>query len=160
MRRFVKISAWVLGALTLLLLLLAGAVLILGNTPAGRVQIEKLTARLTRGTVQLSGLAGSFPSHLTLEQLLLRIFPNAKLTWLTRALRENGQSVEIVAQLMAERGLEHAITPGYGWITGDVAEMAAPVTGAALATHWLVSTVPPPMRTLLGPHSTARFLAS
>lgn len=29
-------------------------------------------------------------------------------------------------QLMAERGLEHAVTPGYGWIAGDVAEMAAP----------------------------------
>ena len=28
-------------------------------------------------------------------------------------------------QLMAERGLEHAVTPGYGWIKGDVAEMAA-----------------------------------
>jgi len=29
-------------------------------------------------------------------------------------------------QLMAERGLEHEVTPGYGWIKGDVAEMAAP----------------------------------
>jgi imidazole glycerol-phosphate synthase subunit HisH len=29
-------------------------------------------------------------------------------------------------QLMAERGLEHAITPGYGWIKGDVAEMIVP----------------------------------
>jgi glutamine amidotransferase len=29
-------------------------------------------------------------------------------------------------QLMAARGLEHAITPGYGWIKGDVAEMEAP----------------------------------
>jgi glutamine amidotransferase len=28
-------------------------------------------------------------------------------------------------QLMAERGLEHAITPGFGWIKGDVAEMSA-----------------------------------
>ena len=28
-------------------------------------------------------------------------------------------------QLMAERGLEHAVTPGFGWIKGDVAEMAA-----------------------------------
>ena len=28
-------------------------------------------------------------------------------------------------QLMAERGLEHTITPGFGWITGDVAEMPA-----------------------------------
>jgi imidazole glycerol-phosphate synthase subunit HisH len=29
-------------------------------------------------------------------------------------------------QLMAERGLEHCVTPGFGWIRGDVAEMAAP----------------------------------
>jgi glutamine amidotransferase len=28
-------------------------------------------------------------------------------------------------QLMAERGLEHCVTPGFGWIKGDVAEMAA-----------------------------------
>ena len=28
-------------------------------------------------------------------------------------------------QLMAERGLEHSITPGFGWIKGDVAEMPA-----------------------------------
>lgn len=29
-------------------------------------------------------------------------------------------------QLMAQRGLEHAVTPGFGWIKGDIAEMAAP----------------------------------
>jgi imidazole glycerol-phosphate synthase subunit HisH len=29
-------------------------------------------------------------------------------------------------QLMAERGLEHAITPGYGWISGDVAKLEVP----------------------------------
>jgi glutamine amidotransferase len=29
-------------------------------------------------------------------------------------------------QLMAERGLEHRVTPGFGWIRGDVAEMPAP----------------------------------
>jgi glutamine amidotransferase len=29
-------------------------------------------------------------------------------------------------QLMAERGLEHTVTSGFGWIKGDVAEMAAP----------------------------------
>ena len=29
-------------------------------------------------------------------------------------------------QLMAQRGLEHEITLGYGWIRGDVAEMPAP----------------------------------
>ena len=29
-------------------------------------------------------------------------------------------------QLMAERGLEHSVTAGFGWVKGDVAEMAAP----------------------------------
>jgi glutamine amidotransferase len=29
-------------------------------------------------------------------------------------------------QLMAQRGLEHAVTQGFGWIHGDVAEMPAP----------------------------------
>jgi imidazole glycerol-phosphate synthase subunit HisH len=29
-------------------------------------------------------------------------------------------------QLMAQRGLEHEITPGFGWIRGEIAEMAAP----------------------------------
>jgi len=29
-------------------------------------------------------------------------------------------------QLMAERGLEHEVTPGFGWIKGEVAEMDAP----------------------------------
>ncbi|GBQ26310.1 imidazole glycerol phosphate synthase subunit HisH [Gluconacetobacter azotocaptans] len=29
-------------------------------------------------------------------------------------------------QLMAERGLEHATTPGFGWITGEIAQMDAP----------------------------------
>jgi glutamine amidotransferase len=28
-------------------------------------------------------------------------------------------------QLMAQRGLEHEVTPGFGWIMGDVAEMPA-----------------------------------
>jgi len=79
-RRSLKITAWALVALALLLLLAVGTVWILGNTASGRVQIEKLTARLTKGQVQLSGLAGSFPSHLTLEQLQLR---DAAGVWLT-----------------------------------------------------------------------------
>jgi len=29
-------------------------------------------------------------------------------------------------QLMAERGLEHAVTPGFGWLRGDITEMLAP----------------------------------
>ena len=29
-------------------------------------------------------------------------------------------------QLMADRGLEHQITPGFGWISGEIAALAAP----------------------------------
>ena len=29
-------------------------------------------------------------------------------------------------QLMAERGLEHRVTPGFGWLRGDIAAMEAP----------------------------------
>ena len=29
-------------------------------------------------------------------------------------------------QLMAERGLEHAVTPGFGWIAGEIAAMDPP----------------------------------
>src|SRR5258708_18436662 len=80
MRRSLKITAWIAGGLVLLLVLVVGAVLIVGNTAAGRVQIEKLVSRLTRGHVQLSGLAGSLPSHLTLEELKLR---DSAGVWLT-----------------------------------------------------------------------------
>jgi glutamine amidotransferase len=31
-------------------------------------------------------------------------------------------------QLMAERGLEHAVAPGFGWVKGDIAEMEVPAS--------------------------------
>ena len=80
MRRALKISAWSLGVLALLLVITIGTVLIVGNTVGGRAQIEKLVARLTSGHVQLSGLGGSFPSHLTLDELRLS---DAAGVWLT-----------------------------------------------------------------------------
>ncbi|HEY2779187.1 MAG TPA: translocation/assembly module TamB domain-containing protein [Steroidobacteraceae bacterium] len=80
MRRSFKISAWFFGALVLLLALTAGTLLIIGNTAGGRVQIERLVSRLTGGHVQLSGLGGSLPSHLTLEELRLT---DAAGVWLT-----------------------------------------------------------------------------
>jgi translocation and assembly module TamB len=71
MRRPAKIALWSLVSVLLLLLLVIGAVLIGGNTDAGRAEIEKLTQQLTGGMVQLSGLAGRFPTQLTVEHLAL-----------------------------------------------------------------------------------------
>lgn len=70
-RRRLKISAWVLGGVLLLCVLLVSALFIAGNTDSGRVMIERLTYRLTAKQVKLSGLAGSFPQVLTLERLEL-----------------------------------------------------------------------------------------
>ncbi len=72
MRRSMKISAWVLGALALLIVSLGGALLMLGNTQSGRAAIEKLTNRLTDGQVTIAGLTGSNLSHLRIEKLELR----------------------------------------------------------------------------------------
>jgi translocation and assembly module TamB len=71
MRRPAKLALWSLGAVLLLLALAVGVVLIGGNTATGRLAIAALTKHLTGGTVQLSGLSGSFPSHLRLERLQL-----------------------------------------------------------------------------------------
>jgi translocation and assembly module TamB len=71
MRRSLRISAWVAGSLAALMALLIVAVLVAGNTGAGRAMIERLTYRLTAGTVKLGGLGGSFPSDLTLDRLEL-----------------------------------------------------------------------------------------
>jgi translocation and assembly module TamB len=80
MRRAVRIAIWTCGSVLLLTLLLAAAILIAGNTQRGRALLERETARLTDGRVQLAGLSGSFPSALELEQLQLS---DAHGIWLT-----------------------------------------------------------------------------
>ena len=80
MRRMLKISAWVVGALALLCLTIGAVLYIAGNTDRGRAMIEKLTYALTSGNVSLSGLAGSFPRQLTLDRLELR---DERGVWLT-----------------------------------------------------------------------------
>ena len=80
MRRFLKISSWLIGGLVLLLVVLGGTVWILGNTDTGRAGIERLVDRLTAGHVKLSGLTGSFPQHLRLQKLQLS---DAAGVWLT-----------------------------------------------------------------------------
>lgn len=79
-RRALKITAWTLGGVAAAVLLVLGAVLLIGNTDAGRRTIESWTGKLTSGHVRLSGLAGSFPAHLRLQRLELS---DARGVWLS-----------------------------------------------------------------------------
>ncbi|MDB6107972.1 MAG: hypothetical protein JWO52_7971, partial [Gammaproteobacteria bacterium] len=72
MRRGLKITAWTVAVLAAVILLLFGALLIVGNTESGRALIVRVTAQLTKGHVQLAGIHGSFPAALDLDRLELR----------------------------------------------------------------------------------------
>ena len=80
MRRALQITAWTVGSVLLLVVVLAAAVLIGGNTARGRALIEQATFGLTDGHVRLAGLSGSFPGAIDLEQLRLS---DARGVWLT-----------------------------------------------------------------------------
>lgn len=80
MRRALRITAWTVGSVLLLVVGLAAAVLVAGNTARGRALIEQATARLTDGHVRLAGLSGSFPAAIDLEQLQLS---DERGVWLT-----------------------------------------------------------------------------
>jgi len=80
MRRALRITVWVSGAVLGLMIVLAAVLLAAGNSAPGRTVIEQVTARLTSGRVRLSGLGGSFPRDLTLGRLEL---VDDRGTWLT-----------------------------------------------------------------------------
>jgi translocation and assembly module TamB len=71
MRRGLKITAWSAAVLAAVIVLLFGALLIIGNTESGRAFIVRVTAQLTKGHVQLAGIHGSFPAALDLDRLEL-----------------------------------------------------------------------------------------
>ncbi len=71
MRRWQKITAWTLGGLLALILLVIGTLLVVGNTDSGRDFIVRMTSRLTKGNVQIAGIHGSFPASLDLDRLQL-----------------------------------------------------------------------------------------
>ena len=71
MRRAWRIGAWTVGALLTVIVALSALVLLAGNTVRGRALIERATAHLSDGHVRLSGLSGSFPAAIDLEQLQL-----------------------------------------------------------------------------------------
>ena len=101
LRKPLKFAAWVLGSVAGSIALLTALVLIAGNTDPGRAMIERITAQLTGGMVQLSGLGGSFPTRLTLRHLELTdkqgVWLTADaiaLTWTPLALLERRISVD------------------------------------------------------------------
>lgn len=107
-----RITAWVAGSLAGLAGVLAVAVLVGGNTDAGRSMIERITLQVTGGMVKLSGLGGSFPTQLTLRRLELTdkqgVWLSADgiaLTWEPLALLERRISVDTleVSHLDMER---------------------------------------------------------
>ncbi|HEX4023556.1 MAG TPA: translocation/assembly module TamB domain-containing protein [Steroidobacteraceae bacterium] len=71
MRRTWHIAGWVLGAMIAVIVVLAGALMLIANTDAGRGLIERGVARASHGQVLLQGLSGRFPDHLRLRQLSL-----------------------------------------------------------------------------------------
>ena len=72
MRRALRIGAWTLGSVLTVVAASVAAVLVAGNTAAGRALIERSIARFSDGHVRLTGLAGSFPAAIDLDQLQLR----------------------------------------------------------------------------------------
>lgn len=82
MRTALKTLAWICAGAAGLTVLAALAVLVAGNTEAGRALIERITSRLSAGTVELSGLGGAFPARLTLRELKLA---DARGVWLSAA---------------------------------------------------------------------------
>lgn len=71
MKRTLRVTAWIVGSVLLLIVLLVAAVLTVGNTASGRHLIERQAAALTEGRVRFSGLSGSFPSAIDIAQLRL-----------------------------------------------------------------------------------------
>jgi translocation and assembly module TamB len=80
MRRALRITAWSLAGLVLLLVLTIITVLIAGNTPGGRKLLERETAQITSGQIHIAGLTGAFPSSLEIARLELS---DPRGVWLT-----------------------------------------------------------------------------
>jgi translocation and assembly module TamB len=100
MRRILRITLIVIAVPVLLIAMLWGGLLTVGNTIWGRQHIESLVAGLTHNDVRLLGLGGDLPDRLTLRELQLAdahgIWLDAKnidLNWHSWALLERRVSV-------------------------------------------------------------------
>jgi translocation and assembly module TamB len=162
MPRALKITAWTLGSLLALLVILVITVLIIGNTHSGRALIVRTTSRLTDGHVQLAGINGSFPSALDLDKLQLSddqgvwlVAEHISLRWLPWALLARHLEVDTlhVGRLHIERApvskpddkpsSEFSFPRSdLAHLTVDTLELGAPLAGAPTSlvvkgsAHW------------------------
>ena len=72
MRVGMRIAIVSLGAVAALAASLVALLALAGNTPRGRRALEAATRELTRDRVEISGLGGEFPAHLTAIRVRLR----------------------------------------------------------------------------------------
>ncbi len=72
MPRWLRITAWSLGGLLVLVLFGIATVVVIGNTGGGRRLLESETAKLTSGQVRIAGFGGSFPADIEIASLELQ----------------------------------------------------------------------------------------
>lgn len=80
MPRWLRITAWSLGGLVVLVLLGIVTLVVVGNTDGGRRLLESETAKLTSGRVRIAGFGGSFPADIEIASLQLS---DPKGVWMT-----------------------------------------------------------------------------
>ena len=80
MPRWLRITAWSLGGLLIVVLALIATVVVIGNTGSGRRLLESETAKLTSGRVRISGFGGGFPADIEITGLELS---DPKGVWMT-----------------------------------------------------------------------------
>ena len=80
MPKWLRITAWSLGGLLVLVLLGVATMVVIGNTGGGRRLIESETAKLTSGRVRIAGFGGSFPADIEIASLELS---DPKGVWMT-----------------------------------------------------------------------------
>lgn len=153
MRRHYRLLLWFALTLIALPLLLAAGVYVAVNTATGRGWIERITADLTHGNVQLTGLDGHFPEQLLLERLELRdpqglwlSIEGMKLQWSPWGLLSDRADVAVLsaAHLDMPRSpaypSNHQPSGPHHWpqvrvdrLEVERADLGAPLTGSAVA---------------------------
>ncbi|HEY5020000.1 MAG TPA: hypothetical protein VII17_03180, partial [Steroidobacteraceae bacterium] len=160
MRRRYRIVLWFVAGVIGLPLLLAALLYWAGNSAVGRGWIERSTARLSGGQVQLSGLNGSFPQQLTLRRLELRdtqglwlSVDDLQLRWSPMQLLTRRVQVQLLqaahVDIARAPAYEHSSKPSsheFSWPRTELdrleigrLELGAPLTGNAVALQILGS---------------------